>query len=221
MSTDNNLKLVVLASGGGSNFQAIAESIKLGQLDASVSAVVSDVPQAGVLQRAAALGISSAVVDFDAYEQRPDFDQAMRQQVAALDPDLVVLAGYMRILDTEFVDHYAGRLINIHPSLLPRYRGLHTHRRVLADGARKHGATVHFVVPKLDAGPIIVQAELTVDPEDDENGLAARVLRLEHVIYPLAIQWLSEQRLTISGDTVLLDGYRSAQQYLSEGDINA
>lgn len=221
MTGSGKLKLVVLASGGGSNFQAIAEAINDNKINAHISAVITDVPQAHVIQRAADLGIESQVVGFAAFESRPDFDRSLFRAVAPHAPDLVVLAGYMRILDSGFVNEYADRLINIHPSLLPKYRGLHTHRRVLKDGAKTHGASVHFVVPELDAGPVIVQAQLAVNSDEDETMLAKRVLRLEHIIYPMAIQWVSEQRLSIVGKNVLLDGTRSSLQYLFEDDLPA
>jgi len=139
--------------------------------------------------------------------------------VQSYSPDLIVLAGYMRILNDRFVEHWHEKLINIHPSLLPDYRGLHTHRRVLQDGMAEHGATVHFVVPELDAGQIIVQAKLNVHPNDDETALAARVLRMEHVIYPLAVKWFIEDRLSIVGSTALLDGVVSTEQRLTESDL--
>lgn len=217
---DNMLpKLLVLASGNGSNFQAIADAITTRLISARVVGVISDVPTAFVLQRADDLGIPTEVVDFKSFAERTDFDQALQRRVESYDPDLIVLAGYMRILDTNFVNRWTTRLINIHPSLLPAYRGLHTHQRVLDDAAPHHGATVHFVVPELDAGPIIIQAQLRVNPDDDAETLARRVLAMEHVIYPRAVDWFVSQRLTMDHAYVLLDGTRSPHQRLLEGDI--
>jgi len=212
-------RLIVLASGGGSNFQAIADALREREIAARIVAVISDKPGAKVLDRARQLEIDSEVVDFAAFDARTAFNDALRCSVQMYAPDVVILAGYMRILDDPFVEQWRGRLVNIHPSLLPAYRGLHTHRRVLADGESQHGATVHFVVPALDAGQIIVQAQLQVHPDDDERRLAARVLRMEHVIYPLAVQWLVEDRLSIVGEEVLLDGVASDHQRLIESDI--
>jgi len=212
-------RLIVLASGGGSNFQAIAEALRKRAIAARIVAVISDKRGAKVLERARKLDIDAEVVDFSAFDCRAAFDEALRNRVQMYAPDLVLLAGYMRILDDPFVDQWQGRLINIHPSLLPAYRGLHTHRRVLADGESQHGATVHFVVPELDAGQIIVQAQLLVHPDDDESQLAARVLRMEHIIYPMAIEWFVDDRLSIVGEQVLLDGVASDHQRLKESDI--
>ena len=217
--TDAPARLVVLVSGSGSNFQAIANAIGDGALNASVAAVISDNGHARALERATALNIETETVEFGRFDERREFDASLRECVQRYAPDLVVLAGYMRILDDAFVEQWQGKLINIHPSLLPAYRGLHTHRRVLMDGTAEHGATVHFVVPELDAGQIIIQAKLTVQPEDDEAALSARVLRMEHVIYPIAVQWFVEGRLSIVGSEVLLDGAVSARQRVTESDI--
>jgi len=218
--TQNSMpKIVVLASGNGSNFQAIAQATGCGKINARIVAVISDVPSAQVLNRAKDSGIQTEVVDFSDFDQRTAFDKALQERVAHYNPDLIVLAGYMRILDTDFVNQWSSRLINIHPSLLPSYRGLHTHRRVLEDGVPHHGATVHFVVPELDSGPIIIQAQLRVRPDDDEETLARRVLAMEHIIYPRALDWFIEQRLTVVGNDVLLDGMQSPHQRLVEGDM--
>ncbi len=180
-------------------------------LPAQICAVISNDPAAKGLATAAGHGIATAVVDHRQYKQRPDFDAALAQTIDTYRPDLVVLAGFMRVLTEEFVNRYRGRLINIHPSLLPAFTGLHTHRQALAAGVRVHGCTVHFVTPQLDHGPIIIQAAVPVLPADDEDTLAARVLAEEHRIYPQAVRWLCEDRVTLSADgRVTVAGARDA-----------
>lgn len=169
-------------------------------LPAQVCAVISNDPAAGGLETAARHGVATAVVDHRGYAQRADFDAALVRAIDASQADLVVLAGFMRVLTTDFVNRYRGRMINIHPSLLPAFPGLHTHRQALAAGVRIHGCTVHFVTPQLDHGPIIIQAAVPVLPGDDENTLAARVLAEEHRIYPQAVRWLCEDRVTLAAD---------------------
>lgn len=169
-------------------------------LPAQVCAVISNDPAAGGLETAARHGVATAVVDHRGYAQRADFDAALVRAIDASQADLVVLAGFMRVLTTNFVNRYRGRMINIHPSLLPAFPGLHTHRQALAAGVRIHGCTVHFVTPQLDHGPIIIQAAVPVLPGDDENTLAARVLAEEHRIYPQAVRWLCEDRVTLAAD---------------------
>jgi phosphoribosylglycinamide formyltransferase-1 len=208
--------VVILISGRGSNLQAILDETRAGQLPVEIRAVISNNPQAAGLQRAAAAGVPTAVVNHRDYTERADFDRAL---VAAIDrhqPQLVVLAGFMRILGEEFIRHYAGRLINIHPSLLPAFRGLDTHARALSAGAREHGASVHFVTNDLDGGPVIVQAAVPVQRDDTPQSLAARVLEQEHRIFPLAIRWFAERRLTIRNGQVLLDGALRPEQGLKE-----
>ena len=179
--------IVILISGRGSNMELLLDAAASGALPVRVAAVLSNRPQAKGLEVAAAKGVTTRVVDHQRYSRREDFDVAMAAEIDAHAPDLVVLAGFMRILSDAFVEHYAGRLINIHPSLLPAYPGLHTHRRALEDGVRVHGCTVHFVTPTLDHGPIVIQAAVPVLDGDDEDSLAARVLVQEHQIYPLAV----------------------------------
>lgn len=190
-------RIVALISGRGSNMEAIVRSCMSEQWPASVVAVISHRPQAGGLDFARAQGIPTAVVDHKDFEQRTDFDAALARVIDGYAPDLVVLAGFMRILGESFVRHYDGRLLNIHPSLLPSFPGLHTHRRALEAGCKVAGATVHVVTPKLDHGPIIIQAAVAVLANDDEHSLAARVLTKEHVIYPMAVRWFVEDRLRI------------------------
>lgn len=189
--------IVILVSGRGSNMEAIVRAAIPGL---RVAAVVSNRPSASGLAFAAAHGIATAVVDHTDYPDRASFDTALAAAIDRHHPDLVVLAGFMRVLTDDFVRHYEGRLINIHPSLLPSFPGLHTHRRALEAGVRVHGATVHFVTPTLDCGPIVVQAVVPVRPDDDEAALAARVLEQEHRIYPQAVRWFVEDRVAIGAD---------------------
>ena len=175
-------------------------SLIAAKLPAQICAVISNDPAAKGLATAAGYGIATAVVDHRHYKQRADFDAALAQVIDAHRPDIVVLAGFMRVLTEDFVNRYRGRLINIHPSLLPSFTGLHTHRQALEAGVRVHGCTVHFVTPQLDHGPIIIQAAVPVLPGDDEDALAARVLAEEHRIYPQAVRWLCEDRVTLDTD---------------------
>ncbi|MGZ5092226.1 MAG: phosphoribosylglycinamide formyltransferase [Burkholderiales bacterium] len=196
-------RIVVLISGRGSNLQALLES----GLPATISAVISNVPDAQGLATARAHGVATAVVDHRRHADRPSFDAELASEIDRHAPDLVVLAGFMRVLTERFVRCYSGRILNIHPSLLPAFPGLHTHKRALEAGVRIHGCTVHFVTPALDHGPIVIQAAVPVLADDSEQLLAARVLREEHVIYPQAVRWFCEGRLTLSeSGTVRIDG---------------
>ena len=187
-------KIVILISGRGSNMQAILEA----RLPLKVAAVISNDPQAGGLATAHQHGIPTRVVDHRPHRERTAFDEALSAEIDAFKPDLVVLAGFMRILSAPFVNRYRGRLINIHPSLLPAFTGLHTHRRALEAGVKVHGCTVHFVTPELDHGPIVIQAAVPVVEGDSEQSLAARVLAEEHRVYPQAVRWFCEDRLNIT-----------------------
>jgi phosphoribosylglycinamide formyltransferase-1 len=199
--------IVILISGRGSNMEAIVERCIGEGWPARMAAVLSNRADAAGLAWAAGRGIATAVVDHRAFAAREAFDAALAEAIDRNAPDLVVLAGFMRILGTAFVRRYAGRLLNIHPSLLPAFPGLHTHRRALEAGCKVAGATVHFVTPELDHGPIVVQSAVPVRPGDDEARLAARVLATEHVIYPLAVRWFVEDRLALEGGLVRqLDG---------------
>lgn len=205
-------RIVILISGRGSNMQALVESDLAG---ATVAAVISNRPEAAGLAFARERGIATRVVDHTRFESREAFDAALAAEIDALAPDLVVLAGFMRVLTDGFVERYRGRLVNVHPSLLPAFAGLHTHRRALEAGVRIHGATVHLVTPTLDCGPILVQAAVPVLPGDDAAALAARVLREEHRIYPLAVRWLVEGRVQTAGDgRVSIVGESSAEHAL-------
>lgn len=199
------LRLVALISGRGSNLQSIIDVAK-DDYPARVVAVISNRPEAQGLARARAAGIPAYALDHKRFASRAAFESELMRLIDRHDPGLVLLAGFMRVLGTRFVEHYAGRLMNIHPSLLPRYPGLDTHARVLAAGDAKHGATVHFVTPDLDGGPIIVQGEVSVRSNEDATSLAGRVLREEHRIYPQAIRWFAERRLSLRDGRVLLDG---------------
>ncbi len=196
--------VVILISGRGSNMEALLAAVARGELPVRVAAVISNRPDAKGLETAAAQGVPTAVVDHKAHAGREAFDAALAECIDGYAPDLVVLAGFMRILTEGFVRHYEGRLLNIHPSLLPSFPGLHTHQRALDEGVRIHGCTVHFVTPALDHGPVVVQAAVPVLDGDDEATLAARVLQQEHIVYPLAVRWFAEDRLTLEGGRVRL-----------------
>jgi phosphoribosylglycinamide formyltransferase-1 len=198
--------VVVLLSGTGSNLQAIIDSLQGADHPARICAVISNRADAFGLQRAREAGIEARFLDHTAYEGREAFDTALIELIDTFKPKLVVLAGFMRILSAPFVRHYQGRLLNIHPSLLPRYKGLHTHQRVLEAGDREHGCTVHFVTEELDGGPLVVQAVVPVESQDSPTSLAQRVHAQEHQIYPLAIRWFAEGRLSFGDEGALLDG---------------
>ena len=193
-------RIVILISGRGSNMQALLEA----KLDAQIAAVISDNPSAPGLQFARSAGVETKLVNHRDYADRTSFDKALGDAIAAYRPDLIVLAGFMRILTEQFIERFSGRILNIHPSLLPAFSGLDTHRRALDEGVKLHGCTVHFVTPTLDHGPIVIQAAVPVLPNDDEERLAARVLQQEHVVYPQAIRWFLEGRLAIEGNHVRL-----------------
>lgn len=197
--------IVILISGRGSNMECLLDAVAAGVLPVSVSAVISNRPDAKGLEAAAEKGVSTRVVDHRQFSSREAFDQVLARAIDDFSPDLVVLAGFMRILSEGFVAHYEGRLINIHPSLLPSFPGLNTHLRALGEGVRVHGCTVHFVTTALDHGPIIIQAAVPVLDSDDEFSLAARVLVQEHTIYPLAVRWFAEGRLRLIDGRVRFD----------------
>jgi phosphoribosylglycinamide formyltransferase-1 len=199
-------RIVILISGRGSNMEAIVEAAAREQWQAQVVAVISNRPDAAGLQFAAARGITTQAVDHKAFDTREAFDAALAEAIDAQRPDLVVLAGFMRILGERFVRRYEGRMFNIHPSLLPSFTGLHTHRRAIEEGCVVAGATVHFVTPSLDHGPIVAQAVVPVLPGDDEAALAARVLAEEHRMYPRAVRWFVHGELRVEGERVLHTG---------------
>jgi phosphoribosylglycinamide formyltransferase 1 len=193
-------RLVILISGRGSNMLAVLEA----KLNATVAAVISNDPAAKGLKVARDAGMDTKVVNHRDHADRAAFDRALADTIAACDPHLIVLAGFMRILTKEFIDRFSGRIMNIHPSLLPAFPGLDTHRRAIEEGVKLHGCTVHFVTPALDHGPIIIQSAVPVMPDDDEKSLAARVLEQEHAVYPLAIRWFLDDQLAIEGNRVWL-----------------
>ena len=198
--------VVVLLSGTGSNLQALIDSNDIKDSPAKIRAVISNRADAYGLQRAKDAGIDTRVLDHKAFEGREAFDAALIEVIDTFKPQLVVLAGFMRILSADFVRHYQGRLLNIHPSLLPKYKGLHTHQRALEAGDGEHGCSVHFVTEELDGGPLVVQAVIPVESDDSPHSLAQRVHAQEHRIYPLAVRWFAEGRLSLDEQGALLDG---------------
>ncbi|MBD8097768.1 phosphoribosylglycinamide formyltransferase [Pseudomonas fluorescens] len=198
--------VVVLLSGTGSNLQALIDSTRAGDSPVRIAAVISNRSDAYGLQRAKDAGIETRSLDHKAFEGREAFDLALIELIDAFDPKLVVLAGFMRILSADFVRHYQGRLLNIHPSLLPKYKGMHTHQRALDAGDSEHGCSVHFVTEELDGGPLVVQAVVPVESGDSAQTLAQRVHTQEHRIYPLAVRWFAEGRLILGEQGALLDG---------------
>lgn len=214
------LSLLVLISGRGSNLRSIIDAIARGDTAATIGAVISDRPDAPGLIHARNAGIPGIVVDRRAYPSRDAFESALRTAIDSRRPDLLVLAGFMRVLGAGFVRAYEGRMINIHPSLLPAFPGLDTHQRALAAGAGEHGASVHYVTSEVDGGPVILRARVPVLPEDDADSLAARVLAQEHRIYPLVIRWIAEGRLTNRDGVPHFDG-RPLSEPLDYAEIRA
>lgn len=210
----SDMSIVVLISGSGTNLQAIIDAAASGDLPVIVRAVVSNRADAYGLKRAAEAGIPTEIISHRDFDNQRRFCLALQKCIDGYQPDLVVLAGFMRILHPNFVAHFKNRLINIHPSLLPRYPGLHTHQRVLEHGDREHGATVHYVTEELDAGPVIVQGSITVAPSDTPETLQQKVHEVEYRILPKAIGWIAEKKLSIDGGRVLLDGRVSPEQGL-------
>ncbi len=200
------LRLGVLISGRGSNMEAVARACRDQRINARVSVVIADRDGAGGLAVARELGLETAVVSWKSFADRAAFERALADVLEAHRAEVIVLAGFMRVLSPEFAQTYAGRLINIHPALLPKYRGLHTHSRVLEAGDAQHGASVHFATAELDGGPVVLQSRLDVRPAETETELAARVLATEHVILPKVLGWLAEGRLSWRDGRGWLDG---------------
>lgn len=198
-------KICVLISGNGSNLQAIIDEIEGGRLNAKISGVISNRPSAYGLERAKEAGIEAVCLDHTNFDTRESYDEALKAQIDAFGADCVVLAGFMRILTPEFVDSFAGKLVNIHPSLLPKYKGLNTHQRAIDNGDKEHGVSVHFVTPELDGGPVIIQSRVPVFDEDTASDLAERVQEQERRIYPLVLSWFSAGRLTMRNNKAVLD----------------
>jgi phosphoribosylglycinamide formyltransferase 1 len=195
MSLSKKMRVVVLISGSGSNLQALIDGTQADDLPIELAGVISNRPAVFGLERAAAANIPTEVLDHKLFADRESFDRALMERIDAYQPELVVLAGFMRILTPEFTSHYLGRMLNIHPSLLPKFQGLHTHQRAIDAGEARHGVTVHFVTAELDGGPAAVQASVPIVEGDDATTLAKRVQRQEHVIYPLAVKWFAEGHL--------------------------
>ena len=200
------MRFAVLISGNGSNLQALIDACQAGRIQGELVGVVSNRADAFGLERAKAAGIATQVLSSQAFADRESYDAALIQALESWKPDLLVMAGFMRILTPGFVQHFAGRMLNIHPSLLPKYQGVKTHARAIAAGDTLHGASVHFVTEELDGGPVVLQARVPIFPDDDEVTLAERVLSQEHQIYPLVINWFCQGRLTMVGTQACLDG---------------
>ena len=203
--TAKKINVVVLISGGGSNLQALIDGQLAGRLPIHISAVISNRPDVKGLERARQAGMHAELLDHKNFDCRESFDAALTLRIDNFNADLVVLAGFMRILTPEFTAHYLGRMLNIHPSLLPKYQGLNTHQRALDSGDKKHGVSVHFVTAELDGGPIAIQASVPIQQGDNADTLALRIQAQEHIIYPMAVKWFAEQRLCMSNNQCLLD----------------
>lgn len=199
-------RIVVLISGSGSNLQAIMNAIDAGQINGRIEAVLSNKAEAYGLERANNAQIPAITLQHVDFDDRESFDQAMIEQIDQYKPDLIVLAGFMRILTPAFVRHYQGRLFNIHPSLLPKYKGLHTHKRAIEAGDKEHGCTVHFVTEELDGGPLAVQGKVSIDVDDNEDSLQKKVHAVEHIIYPYAVQLFCDDKLACTEQGITLDG---------------
>jgi phosphoribosylglycinamide formyltransferase-1 len=200
------LRVGILISGRGSNMEAVARACRDKRINATISVVIADRDSAGGITVAKELGLATAVVSWKAFADRAAAESALAKQIDAHGAEIIVLAGFMRVLSPEFAERYEGRLINIHPALLPKYRGLHTHGRALEAGDSEHGASVHFATAELDGGPVVLQSRVPVLPDDSENTLAARVLATEHVILPRVIGWIADERLAWRDGKGWLDG---------------
>ncbi|MEP7703542.1 phosphoribosylglycinamide formyltransferase [Paraglaciecola sp. 25GB23A] len=213
MSDAAKLKsIVVLVSGNGSNLQAIIDACEQGKIPAKITAVISNKAQAYGLQRAKTAGIPAVVVDHTAYLTREAYDQQLLAQISKFAPDLIVLAGFMRILSHEFVENFQGQMLNIHPSLLPKYKGLHTHQRAIDAGDQEHGASVHFVTADLDDGPVVLQSKVPIFENQDAEELAERVIVQERQMYPLVVKWFCQDRLIMLNNKAFLDGIELEEQ---------
>ncbi len=219
--TDPPLPLAVLISGRGGNMLAIAGACTSGAIHARIAGVVADRDSAAGIDAARQLGLPVSVVGYQDHAQRGDFEAALIRTIDASGAQLVILAGFMRILSPAFTRHYSGRLLNIHPSLLPDYKGLHTHRRVLQAGEILHGVSVHYVSDELDGGPLVRQVRITISPADTEASLSARVHGQEHIIYPQVIGWIADGRLQWRDGAPWLDGHPLRQPIVSGEDEHA
>ena len=198
-------RAVCLISGSGTNLQTIIDNIKNEILQIELVSVISDNPKAKGLKRAKREGIDTKIIDYSTYKNRREFDESLEIEMLSINPDLIILAGYMKILNINFCNIFAGRILNIHPSLLPKYKGLNTHQRVIDNREELHGASVHFVVPELDDGPVIIQYQFEIERHDDRHSLQKKVQEGEYIIYSKAIQWFSEKRLIFDSEKVYLD----------------
>ncbi len=211
MNTAPPLQLVVLISGNGSNLQAIIDAIEAGSLNARINAVISNQPQALGLERARKHGIPAIALDHSLYPERENFDRVLVSEIKNFSPQLIVLAGYMRILTDYFIKQFSPNILNIHPSLLPKYQGLNTYQRALDNGDKKHGVSIHVVTPQLDAGPVILQSEYPIEEGDDIHSMQQKAHDLEYQMYPLVLKWLSEKRLKLTNDWPLFDNEKLQQ----------
>lgn len=202
------LNIVVLISGSGSNLQAIVDAINAGKLHAQISAVISNRPNVKGLERAKSAGIATHTLDHTEFESRDAFDRQLMRTIDQYQPQLIILAGFMRILTDEFVDHYNGRMLNIHPSLLPEFKGLNTHQRALDANVKQHGVSVHYVSNELDGGLVVLQAVMDVQAGDTAESLQQDIHSLEHIIYPMVIEWIAQQQLEIIDQQVYLNKQR-------------
>ena len=198
-------RAVCLISGSGTNLQTIIDNINNEILQIELVSVISDNPKAKGLQRAKSEGIDTKIIDYSTYKNRREFDESLEIEMLSINPDLIILAGYMKILNINFCNIFAGRILNIHPSLLPKYKGLNTHQRVIDNHEELHGASVHFVVPELDDGPVIIQYQFEIEKNDDRHSLQKKVQQGEYIIYSKAIQWFSEKRLIFDSEKAYLD----------------
>jgi len=216
MQNSDTCRIVVLISGNGTNLQAIIDQINTGTVPARIVAVISNKETAHGLTRAKKFHIPTAVVDNKQFDNREDYDKTLADCIDQYQPDLVVLAGFMRILTSKFVNHYLGRMINIHPSLLPKFRGLNTHQRAIDEGETKHGASVHFVTPELDDGPVIVQSIVQIQKNDSAQSLAEKVHKEEHKIYPMVISWFAMGRIKFDQEKLTFDEKELTQPIVLE-----
>jgi phosphoribosylglycinamide formyltransferase-1 len=214
LSTDIPLQLVVLISGNGSNLQAIINEIEAGGLNARINAVISNRPGAYGLERARKHNIPAIALDHNSYLDRKQFDQALAQEIENHHPEVIILAGYMRILTPHFIQQFAPNILNIHPSLLPKYQGLNTYQRALDNADSKHGVSIHVVTPELDSGPVILQAEFDINSDDNVDSLQQKTHALEYQMYPLVLKWLCQKRLKLSTQWPLFDDKKLQQPIL-------
>lgn len=219
MTPGRRLRLAILISGRGSNMAAIARACE-GEINAEIAVVIADRDGAGGLELARSMGLATEIVRATAFADRAGFDTQLAARIDAYEPDVIALAGFMRILGDAFVRRYRGRLLNIHPSLLPKYKGLHTHRRVIEAGDAHHGCSVHYVTEELDGGPVVAQARVRVRAGESETALSARVQAAEHRIYPRVIGWIAERRLAWGGDGPRLDGAQLTTPLVEEYDAD-